>query len=230
MFNLEDYEDVATLNKWLIENYPMFRSNLVTEFHDPDKGYIRVRAEIYRDIQDPHPVVTNVAFGARDLYNRNMARYYVEDTATSALGRAIILLKGSSKTATRESMEEVAKTQNLIAETKAKLTETPKEYIPVAKEDDPWTIKEVAPATSAAEAVALIEKTLGATKIDKDIPHCKHGERVWKTGSKNGKEWANMGCNNRPGNGERWAEIEKCDPIWYVIASDGTWKPQEVRS
>ena len=46
MFNLEDYEDVATLNRWFIENYPMGRSALFTEFHDPDKGFIRVRAEI----------------------------------------------------------------------------------------------------------------------------------------------------------------------------------------
>ena len=201
MFNLEDYEDVATLNKWLIENYPMFRSNLVTEFHDPDKGYIRVRAEIYRDSQDTNPTVTNVAFGARDLYNRNMARYYVEDTATSALGRAIILLKGSSKTATRESMEEVAKTQNLIAETKAKLTETPKEYIPVAKEDDPWTIKEVAPAGTAAEAVALIAETLGGSKIDDDIPSCEHGVMKFRDGvsKKNNKPWAQFSCQNPAG-------------------------------
>ena len=131
MFNLEDYEDVATLNRWFIENYPMGRSNLVTEFHDPDKGYVRVRAEIYRDSADTTPAVSNVAFGARDLYNRNMARYYVEDTATSALGRAIILLKGSSKTATRESMEEVAKTQNVVAEVKAKMADTSKQYVPV---------------------------------------------------------------------------------------------------
>jgi len=117
MFNLEDYEDVATLNRWFIENYPMGRSALITEMHDPDKGFVRIRAEIYRDIADSIPAVTNVAFGNRDLYNRNMARYYVEDTATSALGRAIILLKGSQKTATRESMEEVSKTAAIIQQT-----------------------------------------------------------------------------------------------------------------
>jgi hypothetical protein len=226
MFNLEEYEDVATLNKWLIENYPMFRSNLVTEFHDPDKGYIRVRAEIYRDCQDANPTVTNVAFGARDLYNRNMARYYVEDTATSALGRAIILLKGSSKTATRESMEEVAKTQNLIAETKAKLTETPKEYIPVAKEDDPWTIKEVAAAGTAAEAVALIAETLGGTKIDDDIPSCEHGVMKFRDGvsKKNNKPWAQFSCQNPAG-----GFLEKCEPIWLEINQDGKWVKQKGR-
>jgi hypothetical protein len=141
MFNLEDYEDVATLNRWFIENFPMGRSNLITEMHDPDKGYIRVKAEIYRDITDPNPAVTNVAFGARDLYNRNMARYYVEDTFTSALGRAIILLKGSNKTATRESMEQVSAGVEEVAKAKAKMAQTSGEYIPVVKEEDPWTIK-----------------------------------------------------------------------------------------
>ena len=226
MFNLEEYEDVATLNKWFIENYPMGRSNLITEFHDPDKGYIRVRAEIYRDVQDAQPTVSNVAFGARDLYNRNMARYYVEDTATSALGRAIILLKGSSKTATRESMEEVAKTQNLIAETKAKLTETPKEYIPVAKEDDPWTIKEVAPAGTAAEAVALVADVLGGTKIDDDIPSCEHGVMKFRDGvsKKNNKPWAQFSCQNPAG-----GFLEKCEPIWLEINQDGKWVKQKGR-
>jgi len=31
-------------------------------------------------------------------------------------------------------------------------------------------------------------------------------------------------------NGERWSEVKKCDPIWYVIAADGTWKPQEAKA
>ena len=35
-FNLEDYEDVATLNKWFIANYPMGRSDISVISHDPD--------------------------------------------------------------------------------------------------------------------------------------------------------------------------------------------------
>ncbi len=37
----------------------------------------------------------------------NMKKWYVEDTASSALGRAIILLKGSNKTATKDDMKRV---------------------------------------------------------------------------------------------------------------------------
>ena len=226
MFNLEDYEDVATLNRWFIENYPMGRSNLVTEFHDPVNGYIRVRAEIYRDSADTTPAVSNIAFGARDLYNRNMAHYYCEDTATSALGRAIILLKGSTKTATRESMEEVAKTQNVVAEVKAKMAQTSKEYVPVPKEDDPWTIRDAQPTATVEEAVEMVKSVLGG-KTESDIPRCKHGEEmVWKTGvsKAGGKAWAHMRCIHHG-----FKMNDPCDPIWYEVASDGTWKPQVKR-
>lgn len=218
MFNLEDYEDVATLNRWFIENYPMGRSNLVTEFHDPDKGYVRVRAEIYRDSADLVPAVSNVAFGARDLYNRNMARYYVEDTATSALGRAIILLKGSQKTATRESMEEVVKTQSIVAETKAKMAQTSKEYVPVQKEDDPWTVRTTEPVATMDQAVETVKSILGGT-TEKDIQRCAHGDMIWKTGvTKAGRNWGHWRCI-----GKILGEAERCEPIWYEIKSDGTW-------
>lgn len=221
MFNLEDYEDVATLNRWFIENYPMGRSALFTEFHDPDKGYIRVRAEIYRDIADAAPAVTNIAFGARDLYNRNMARYYCEDTATSALGRAIILLKGSSKTATRESMEEVAKTQNAVAEVKAKMAQTSKEYVPVVKEDDPWTQWEAKPVQTMEQAVETVKQVLGGTAADES---CVHGARIWKTGtSKAGKPWGHWRCSAQVTRDMPGGE-QPCDPIWYEIAKDGSWQ------
>ncbi len=226
MFNLEDYEDVATLNRWFIENYPMGRSNIVTEFHDPVNGFIRVRAEIFRDSNDTWPAVTNVAYGARDLYNRNMARYYVEDTATSALGRAIILLKGSQKTATRESMEEVAKTSQIVAETKAKMSQTAKEYVPVPKEDDPWTIRDAQPAATADEAVEMVKSIIGGT-TEKDIPICRHGEMFWKTGTtKAGKPWGHFRCSAKVTSGLPGSPADACDPIWYEIAKDGSWQRQ----
>jgi hypothetical protein len=221
MFNLEDYEDVATLNRWFIENYPMGRSNLVTEFHDPVNGYIRVRAEIYRDSADTTPAVSNIAFGARDLYNRNMARYYCEDTATSALGRAIILLKGSTKTATRESMEEVAKTQNVVAEVKAKMAQTSKEYVPVAKEDDPWTIRETAPVQTMEQAVEMVQQVLGGATPDES---CRHGARIWKTGkTKAGRDWGHWRCIAQVTSGTSAGADDKCEPIWYEIKPDGKW-------
>jgi hypothetical protein len=222
MFNLEDYEDVATLNRWFIENYPMGRSNLVTEFHDPVQGFIRVRAEIYRDVTDANPAVTNIAFGARDLYNRNMARYYCEDTATSALGRAIILIKGSTKTATRESMEQVNVAQSAIAQAKSKMAETAKEYVPIAKEDDPWTIRDAEPAKTVDEAVSMVKDIIGG-QTERDIPKCSKchdgKDMTWKTGvsAKNNKAWGNFSC------------FACKDVIWYEVAKDGSWQPQKAK-
>ena len=110
-FNLEDYEDVATLNKWFIANYPMGRSDISVISHDAKDGYILIQATLWRDAADDKPAVSNVAFGSRETYIQNMKKFYVEDTATSALGRAIILLKGSDKTATKDDMKKVEKSE-----------------------------------------------------------------------------------------------------------------------
>jgi hypothetical protein len=91
-------------------------------------------------------------------------------------------------------------------------------------EDDPWTTKAVGEAPSSADAIALVQDVLGAVKIDKDIPLCRnchdHKPMTWKTGvsQKNNKPWGKFDCY-------------VCrDVIWYNIAADGTWKPQEVKA
>ena len=227
MYKLEDYETVAMLNKWFVENYPMGRTSIEIIYHDVEKGYITCKAEIYRDANDPFPATSNIAHGVRDQYIQNMRRFYAEDIASSALGRAITLLKGGN-TATRDDMEKVG--QVVGSPTPKPFVEKLAEKITMPVEDDPWTIKAVQPAPSAADAVALVQEVLGATKIDKDIPHCKHGERLWRTGNKNGKPWANMSCPVTPKRQETWSDVDKCDPIWYVIDANGSWKPQEARA
>jgi hypothetical protein len=179
---------------------------------------------VYRTEVDAHPWTTG--FAEETVSTRGVnSTSALENCETSAIGRALANANYAAK-GKRPSREEMAKVNQ--AQPKP-FAEKLADKITVEKEDDPWTIKAVSPAPSAADAVALVQEVLGATKIDKDIPHCKHGERVWRTGSKNGKEWANMSCNNKPMNGERWAEVDKCDPIWYVISSDGTYKPQVAR-
>ncbi len=66
-----------------------------------------VQATLWRDSKDTQPAVSNIAFGSRETYMPNMKKWYVEDTASSSLGRAIIILKGSNKTATKDSMKVV---------------------------------------------------------------------------------------------------------------------------
>jgi len=73
-FNLADYEDVATLNKWFISNFPSGRSDISVISHDAVNGYILVQATLWRDSKDTSPAVSNVAFGARESYIQNMKK------------------------------------------------------------------------------------------------------------------------------------------------------------
>jgi hypothetical protein len=213
MFKLEDYETVAMLNKWFVENYPMGRTNIEITYHDVEKGYITCRAEVYRDCNDPHPATSNIAHGVRDLYNQNMRRFYAEDIASSCLGRAITLLKGG-QTATRDDMEKV------VPKSFEKRLE---EKITVQVEDDPWTVKAIDPAAPASMSVQEVAEAIGATVLTDD-PTCKHGNRRFREGkSKAGKIWGQWACDASPMNGQRWADVDKCDPIWCDISPKGTW-------
>jgi hypothetical protein len=222
MFNLEDYETVEERLAKFWKEHPDGR--ISTEVVEHTLQRFIVKASVYRTEVDAHPWTTG--FAEETVSTRGVnSTSALENCETSAIGRALANANYAAK-GKRPSRQEMAKVHQ--AQPKP-FAEKLADKITVEKEDDPWTIKAVSPAPSAADAVALVQEVLGATKIDKDIPHCKHGERVWRTGSKNGKEWANMSCNNKPMNGERWAEVEKCDPIWYVISSDGTYKPQVAR-
>jgi hypothetical protein len=222
MFNLEDYETVEERLAKFWKEHPDGR--ISTEVVEHTLQRFIVKASIFRTEVDAHPWTTG--FAEETVSTRGVnSTSALENCETSAIGRALANANYAAK-GKRPSREEMAKVNQAQPKPFAeKLSD--KIILPV--EDDVWTVKAVEPAPSAADAVALVQEVLGATKIDKDIPHCKHGERVWRTGSKNGKEWANMSCNNKPMNGERWAEVDKCDPIWYVISSDGTYKPQEAR-
>jgi hypothetical protein len=220
MYKLDDYETVAMLNKWFVENYPMGRTNIVITYHDVEKGYITCKAEVYRDCNDQYPATTNIAHGVRDQYIQNMRRFYAEDIASSALGRAITLLKGG-QTATRDDMEKVGQASEKPSP--KPFTEKLADKIIMPVEDDPWTVKAVEPAGTLADAVTLMSEVMGATKIDKDIPHCTkcHDNKpmVWKTGvsTKNNKAWANFSC------------FACKDVLWYEVAPDGSWRQQKAK-
>jgi hypothetical protein len=110
-----------------------------------------------------------------------------------------------------------------IDEVKAKMAQTATEYVPVAKADDPWTIAPAQPVQTLESAVEMVKSALGGTPVDES---CIHGARIWKTGtSKAGKQWGHWKCNVSRQN----FTDEPCDPIWYEISADGTWKPQVKR-
>jgi hypothetical protein len=223
MFNLEDYETVEERLSKFWKEHPDGRISTTLIEHTLQRFI--VQAAIYRTEVDAHPWTTG--FAEETVSTRGVnATSALENCETSAIGRALANANYATK-GKRPSREEMAKVNQ--AQPKP-FTEKLADKITMPVEDDVWTVKAVAPAASAAEAVALVQDVLGATKIDKDIPHCKHGERIWRTGNKNGKAWANMSCPVTPQRQETWAQVDKCDPIWYVIDNNGAWKPQEVRS
>ena len=104
MIDLTQYEDAASLNRWFITSFPMGRIDLQLVEINLDKGIVVFKGSVYRDSNDANPAVTNYAKGERDDYPAHMRKWVLEDTATSCIARCLTLLKGSNKTAPKESM------------------------------------------------------------------------------------------------------------------------------
>lgn len=223
-FNLEDYETVEERLVKFWKDNPEGR--ILTSLLDFSGTRFIVRAEVYRGVDSP---VWATGLAEETIQGRGVnATSALENCETSAIGRALAnagyATKG--KRASREEMSKVkakADTEAAIADAKAKMAQTGKEYVPVAKEDDPWTIREAAPATSVDEAVAIVKDIIGG-QTEKDIPHCPSckNEMEWKTGtSKAGKHWGKFECKRFGGSGV-------CNQvIWYEVSKDGTWQPQK---
>ena len=226
MFNLNDYETVADRVSRFQKLHLGGRIVTTVVSLDNSKGEVLAKAEVFREHEDTQPAGVDYAFGVASTYPQSMRKFYVEDTVTSAVGRALSLVLDTDKKPTREDMQKVQAHNEVkanIEQVKAKMADTSKEYVPVPKESDPWTISSAAPVTTMEQAVEMVKDVLGGTPIDES---CKHGPRVWKTGtSKAGKPWGHWKCNVSRQN----TQEEQCDPIWYEISSDGTWKPQVKR-
>jgi hypothetical protein len=207
-FNLDDYEDVATLNKWFIANFPSGRSDIAVISHDPVNGYILVQATLWRDSKDEQPAVSNIAFGSRETYMPNMKKWYVEDTASSSLGRAIILLKGSNKTATKDDMRKVESEpiKNIYGKSgnsqviEMALRKSFADDAKPASEPTTWSVGDVAEALS--------------TKPKQQ--ECSHGLMILKEGiAKTGRPFFGYVCSAPKG--------QQCDAKWAVTAANGSW-------
>ena len=226
MFNLDDYETVEERLVKYWKDHP--DGQIHTKLVDASATRFIVEASIYRTEADLRPWTTGLA--EETVQGRGVnATSALENCETSAIGRALAnagyATKG--KRASREEMGKVAKGVEVkanIEQVKAKMAQTSKEYVPVPKEDDPWTIKEAAPVQTIEQAVGMVKDVLGGTPTDES---CIHGARVWKTGTtKSGnRPWGHWKCMNHI-----LGEPERCDPIWYEIDKlTGGWKPQVKR-
>ena len=216
---LDNYEDVAARIKRFWETHPSGRiENNIVEFN-AEKGFILVQTLIFKEYEDEKASAIDYAFGNVATYNVQMKKFFVEDTVTSSIGRCIGLLLGTDKRPTRQDMEKV----ETISTTVAKST---------ADDYDPWTKKfgDVPSYKTAAEAeqsgipslgssMDEIAKTLGGQLVE-EAPQCSHGHRIWKQAHEGApKNWGGYFCTER-------TKATQCAPAWYVLASDGKWKPQ----
>jgi hypothetical protein len=230
MFNLEDYETVEERLIKFWKDHP--DGQIHTKLLDSASGRFIVEASVYRTEADIRPWTTGLA--EETIQGRGVnATSALENCETSAIGRALAnagyATKG--KRASREEMGKVAKSQEVtstIQEVKAKMAETSGTYIPVVKEEDPWTIKPATMPPTMGEAVATVKEIIGG-QTEKDIPKCAHGDMIWRTGESKGKPWGHFKCPYAV-----TGELTRCpspnDVIWYEINKEtGAWQRQKAR-
>jgi len=193
-FSLADYETANSTIKRYWSEYPTGRINPVIEEMDLIKGYIFIKTEIYKDYDEPYPTVVDYAYGNVAFYPENMKKWFVEDTVTSSISRAIKLLTPSES---RPSLEDMKRVEH-FAEVPfpKKLTEdTPK-----------------AEFTSLGEAVGQLGEQIIEGTQSSSSPQCSHGYMLRKEGinSKTDKPFKGFVCSSKDRNFQ-------CKPIWEPV-------------
>jgi len=215
---LDNYEaSRERLERWNA-TYPQGKIHTrIVEFN-AEKGYVLVEAAAYRNLDDIVPAGIDYAYGYQGAYQQNMKRWFVEDTVTSAIMRVQQLVMGGAERSTKEIMAQVENKSAVVANAE--------------KDYDYWTTKfgdvpsykteaevHAAGIVNAADAIAQIASELGG-KLADESPQCSHGHMIWKKSAEGSpKTWGGYFCTER-------TKATQCQPRWYVLASDGKWKPQ----
>jgi hypothetical protein len=229
MFNLEDYEDVAARVLRFQKAYPEGR--IVTDViqFDPEKGIVLISAQIYRNGSDTLPAGVDYAFGDVSTYNSGMRKWYVEDTSSSSIGRALSLVLETQKKPTKQDMAKVV-TPRVIKPPVQDLVQAIQAADKETAEQDYWTtpvndyMKVVDAPVTLEKAMENVAAIIGTGEAQ-EAPSCKHGHMRWRDGEKNGRAWGGYQCAHMNAGGVK----SDCPPAWYRMGSDGKWHPQEVR-
>jgi hypothetical protein len=221
MFNLEEYTTVRERINEFWKKYPNGRiSTEILEWSD--KRFI-VGAALYREITDSVPFATG--FACEVVSDRGVNKdFALENGNSSAIGIAcgVAGIGVDKHKPSREEMQKVV----------AKKAEKPAIQDVKADDQDYWTTpvneynKVVDAPVTLEKAMETITQVIG-TREASEVPSCKHGSMVWKTGHsvKTGKDWASYQCTALGHAGFEG----KCPTIWYEVNSAGKWQPQKAR-
>lgn len=197
---LDNYETANdTIIRFRKENVT---GRIVTHVQDADlaAGWILIRAEIYREYEDMVPSAVDFAYGNVATYPANMKKWFVEDTVTSCIARAIKLL---SPTTARPSREDMARVEY--------------EATPSQASNDLWatlTVSQTETETNTAalgSVLTLVKEKLdeATPAIPQPNPYCAHGEMLFKKGTsaKTGNPYSGYTCTSKN-------RDEQCKPVW----------------
>ena len=217
---LDNYEDVAARIQRFWATYPDGKIHTSIMDVNLEKGYVLVECRIYRHYEDQEPAGIDYAFGNVATYNVQMKKWFIEDTCTSAIGRCAGLVLGTDKRPTFQNMQQVEQIDSQIVQDSA----VAYDYWSTKHGDVPsFQTREAAEEAgmpTLGTAIDEIKGTLGGVQVAA-APMCAHGHMIWKEGvsAKNGKGWGGYMCVEK-------VKAKQCPPAWYVLTSDGQWKPQ----
>ena len=189
---------------WSERPHGRLKTSIVESLTNLEKGYVTFKAEVWvgtfhddscaycKDVVEQiEPSATGYAYGNVATYLASMKRFYVEDTETSALARAIKTLSPSTM---RPSVEEMNRVDYLTV-----VPEMPRGEveIQVSEERDPWTISQ--------------DLTIKPPK-DLTAPLCSHGFMEWLEGTSKstGRPYNGWVCTSKN-------ESDKCKAIWLKV-------------
>jgi hypothetical protein len=142
--------------------------------------------------------VVNIAYGNVEFYPANMKKWFVEDTWTSCISRAVKTLSPSKAIPSAEDMARVEMYNSMPTATVG---------VTVTETRDPWSFG------AAVEATAGQILSGNAPEI---APSCVHGSRLWKEGESARGKYAGWVCSEKN-------KATQCKAEWLTLSADGRW-------
>ena len=193
---MDNYEGNKERTDRWIATYPQGRLETLIVEFNAEKGYVLVQAKAFRNQLETEPAGVDYAHGFLAAYSDKMRRWMIEDTCTSALMRVMALVMGGTEKATQE----------VMAQVNGKSSK--------AMDYDYWATK-----FGDVPSYETRDEAEQATEPEAQ-PSCSHGSMRWNQSKPDApKPWAGYFCSEK-------IKENQCKPAWYVLTSDGTFKPQ----